>query len=145
MKARLSGLLLSLHPSAFILHPSLQIPLEQKFRIEENGLTARETHSFRKVRTVLDEEQSPSGSAAPLCADLLPALATKPRARANRAHALRRGRQRRLPAFGHARSSVARLHAARRVAPASDDARREGRADDAATDRHGHYGQQPDD
>src|SRR5213082_1373821 len=96
MKARLSGLLLSLHPSAFRLHPSLQIPLEQKFRMEENGLTARETHSFRKVRTVLDEEQSPCLGAAALCADLLPALATKPRARANRARVVRRGRQRRL-------------------------------------------------
>src|SRR5437588_12702379 len=127
MKARLSGLLLSLHPSAFILHPSLQIPLEQKFRMEENGLTARETHSFRKVRTVLDEEQSPVGAAAALCAGLLPALATKPRARANRAHVVRRGRQRRLPAFGHTPAPGARLHAARRGAPRSDDARREGR------------------
>src|SRR5213082_3052009 len=140
MKARLSGLLLSLHPSAFRLHPSLQIPLEQKFRMEENGLTARETHSFRKVRTVLDEEQSPCLGAAALCAELLPALATKLRARANRARVVRHGRQRRLPAFGHTQSPGARLHAARRVAPASDDARREGRADDAATDRHGHYG-----
>src|SRR2546423_12601115 len=121
MKARLSGLLLSLHPSAFRLHPSLQIPLEQKSRMEENGRTARETHSFRKVRTVLDEEQSPAGAAA-LCADLLPALATKPRARANRAHVVRRGRQRRLPAFGHTPAPGARLHAARRGAPASDDA-----------------------
>src|SRR5215207_4583212 len=83
--------------------------------------------------------------------DLLPSLATKPGARADararpardarptrsartdaRARVGRGRRQRRLPTERDAKASGARLHSRGRVASAPHDARREGRADDAA-------------
>src|SRR5918911_371892 len=92
-------------------------------------------------KATLDENQSLRTRRAVVRADLLPGTATNPRGADASAHARR---QRRLLSTGVAAPAPrARQHASRRGAAATDDARGEDRADDAARNRDGHDGERP--